>query len=85
MKIQISLSAGRTSRGIEEDAYEYATHQVNFDRQTPFSQIQRDVIHASLFTAKETQSDSFQKGIERAQTEALRKNKTLRGTILWTR
>jgi hypothetical protein len=83
MKITISLSAARPDGGIEEDAFEYATHQVSFDRQVTLTQIKQAALHSGKFTAGETQSDPFLRGIERAYLTARKKNPTLRGSILW--
>ena len=82
MKLQISLS-NRTPQGVKQDAYEWALHQVNFDRDNRFSEIKKIVLSGKLFTKDEVASDSFQLGVEKAETDAKHQNKMLRGTILW--
>lgn len=82
MKLQISLS-NRTPQGIKQDAYEWALHQVNFDRDNRFSEIKKIVLSGKLFSKIEVASDSFQQGVEKAETDAKRENKNLRGTIIW--
>ncbi len=75
----------RPAGGLEEDAYEYAIHNINFDRATDYSRIQRDVVHARLFNSDEVEQDAFQKGVERALIEALKANTHLRGSVVWNR
>ncbi len=78
------VAADRPPNGVEQEAYEYARHNINFDRNNKFSEIKRIMQYGNIFTETELNSDAFLKGIERAERTAKKENKTLRGTVDWT-
>ena len=85
IKLQATSSSTRLPKGLEEDAYEYALHQVSLDRDIMLSHIKRSAEATKKFNHAEVNNDWFIKGIERAEIDLKTKNANLRGSILWTK
>ncbi len=85
IKLQATSSSTRLPKGLEEDAYEYATHMVSLDRDIMFSHIKRSAEATKKFNHAEVNSDWFSRGVERAEIYLKTKNANLRGNILWTK